>query len=453
MIDGSRLMPEDASKILRMVARRFLLAVSLAIALTGCSAMGRTAEVAASQSNMLRSDRISIEELDHLTRGFADRYSMVVGSAVDLIKRNNSDATERRIAHRIKLDGVLAVNDIVSGDDPYAEVLDLTVAVTLQSLVWIDENRANTTFGDRAPVLIRALHAMRREAWELAARVMTQAQLELLDLLILEWRRDHRDVEQVAFVKFNDFAGARAASLLVDLQSGGGMLAPLRETNVELRETRRLAERAFWYGKRGPSIAGIEAEAATNEILAAPEIGRLLATVEELSRTAARMGRMVESLPQSVARERHQIFLELDQRQKQVAEILSKTSTLAEQGSTLARDATRLATALQQTLLSLDQTLKGADAVASKYYVPGPSSSEAPGKPFDITEYQAALDRTQEIVSGLNQLATNASAATGLTAAADQRIEGIFNKIYVTIGLVLLSALVYRAVARYLLQV
>lgn len=432
--------------------RHLLMVVTLVVSVAGCSAMGRTAEVAASKSNLLQSDRISIEELDHLTKGFADRYSMVVGSAVDLIKRNNNDATERRIAHRIKLDGVLAINDIVSGDDPYSEVLDLTVAVTLQSIAWIDENRANSIFGDRAPVLINALHTMRREAWALVGRVMMQDQLELLDLLILEWRRDHRDVEQVAFVKFNDFAGTRASSLLVDLQSGGGMLAPLRETNAELRETRRLAERAFWYGKRGPSIAGIEAEAATNEILAAPEIGKLLTTIEELSKTAARMGRMVESLPQTIAHERHEIFQELDQRQKQITEVLSEASTLTKQGSTLAQDATRLATALQQALLSLDQTLKGADAVASKYYVPGQSSSEPSGEPFDIKDYQVSLDKTQEIIAGLNQLATNVSATTGLTAVADQRVDHIFNKVYITIGLVLLAALFYRVIARYLLQ-
>lgn len=444
-------MDNDTYKTPGVAVLPLVTAVTLVLSLASCSAMGRMGETVA-KSDHLDSSRISIEELDHITKGFADRYATVVGSAVDVIKRNNSDATERRIAHRIKLNGMLAINDIVSGDDPYSEVLDLTVAVTLQSVVWINENRANSIFGDRAPVLINALYAMRREAWELAARVMTQDQLELLDLLILEWRRDHPDVEQVAFVKFDDFAGTRAASLLADLQSGGGMLAPLRETNAELRETRRLAERAFWYGRRAPNIAGIEAEAATNEILAAPEVGNLLITIDELSKTAARMGRMVETLPQTVAHERHQIFLELDQRQKQLVEILGKTSTLTEQGSTLAQDATRLATALQQTLLSLDQTLKGADTVAAKYYVPGQSSSESPGKPFDINDYQAALDKTQEIIAGLNQLATNASAATGLTAAADQRIANIFTNVYITIGLVLLAALVYRVIARYLLQ-
>jgi hypothetical protein len=444
-------MNAETYTISRVAVLPAVTAVTLLLSLAGCSAMGRMGETVAT-SNHPESGRISIEELDHITKGFADRYATVVGSAVDVIKRNNDDATERRIAHRIKLNGVLAINDIVSGDDPYSEVLDLTVAVTLQSIVWINENRANVIFGDRAPVLINALSAMRREAWELAARVMTQDQLELLDVLIMEWRREHPDVEQVAFVKFDDFAGTRAASLLADLQSGGGLLAPLRETNAELRETRRLAERAFWYGRRAPNIAGIEAEAATNEILAAPEIGRLLVTIDELSKTAARMGRMAETLPQTIAHERHQIFQELDQRQKNIVEILGKTSTLAAQGSTLAQDATRLAMALQQALLSLDQTLKGADAVASKYYVPGQASSEPPGKPFDINDYQAALDKTQDIITGLNQLASNASAAAGLAAAADQRIADIFNKIYMTIGFMLLAALVYQVIARYLLR-
>jgi hypothetical protein len=437
-------------KILSAAICHLLTTVALVVSVAGCSAMGRAGGNAEPKSGPLPSDRVSLEELDQLTYGFADRYSMVVGSAIDQIKRNNNDPTERRIAHRIKLNGVLALNDIVTSNDPYSQVLDLTIAVTLQSIVWIDENRATTTFGERAPVLINALHAMRREAWGLAAKVMTQDQLELLDLLILEWRRKHSDVDQVAFVKFNDFAGARAASLLVDLQSGGGMLAPLRETNTELRESRRLAERAFWYGKRGPNITGIQAEAATNEILAAPEIGKLLVTIDEFSKTAARMGRMVESLPHIVAHERHQIFQELDQRQKQIAEVLGRASTLTEHGSTLAQDATHLATALQQTLLTLDHTLKSADTVASKYYVPGEPSSTPPTEPFNIKDYHEALGKTQEIITGLNQLATNSSAITGLTAATDQQISKIFNKIYIAIGLVLLAAIVYRLIVRFL---
>src|SRR5262249_23117335 len=139
---------------------------------------------------------------------------MVISSAADDIKRDNPDPVQRRAAHQIKLNGVMAINDIVSGNDPYSRTLDLVVAVTLESIVLIDENGAERMFGERAPGLIRAIRMMRVEAWELAAKVLTQEQLDLLDHIILEWRRTHREIDQVAFVKFDNFAGVRAAALL-----------------------------------------------------------------------------------------------------------------------------------------------------------------------------------------------------------------------------------------------
>jgi len=93
------------------------------------------------------------------------------------------------------------------------QALDLVVSATLQSTVWIDENRAEEVFGDRAPILIRALRTMRVEAWELAAKLLTQDQLEQLDYIIIEWRRLHPEVEDVAFVKFDTFAGAHVVGL------------------------------------------------------------------------------------------------------------------------------------------------------------------------------------------------------------------------------------------------
>src|SRR6478736_8478867 len=93
-----------------------------------------------------KSQRVSIPELDQLTYGYADRYYMVIGSAVDALKRNNPDPVQRQAAHQIKLQGVLAMNDIVSSDDPYARTLDLVVSVTLESIVLIDENKAEQVF-------------------------------------------------------------------------------------------------------------------------------------------------------------------------------------------------------------------------------------------------------------------------------------------------------------------
>src|SRR5262249_33844030 len=162
----------------------------------------------------------------------------------------------------------------------------------LQSILLIDENRAEEMFGDRAPVLINAIRTMRLEAWELAAKVLTQDQLELLDNIILEWRRTHREIDQVAYVKFDNFAGARAAGLLADLKAGDGFLAPLSEASLVLKDWGRLTERAFWYSKRAPNIAAIQAEGAMNEILSAPEITSMIQTVDRVGKTA-------ESVPQT----------------------------------------------------------------------------------------------------------------------------------------------------------
>src|SRR5436190_10877165 len=92
------------------------------------------------QSIVGRQRQISVQELDQLTYGYADRYYMVISSAADAIKRGNPDPIQRRMAHQIKLNGVLSMNDIVSGNDPYSQIFDLVVSVTLQSIVFIDEN-------------------------------------------------------------------------------------------------------------------------------------------------------------------------------------------------------------------------------------------------------------------------------------------------------------------------
>ena len=86
------------------------------------------------ESIVRKQHQISIPELDQLAYGYADRYYMVISSAVDAIKRGNPDPVQRRRAHQIKLQGVLSMNDIVSGNDPYAQIFDLVVSVTLQSL-------------------------------------------------------------------------------------------------------------------------------------------------------------------------------------------------------------------------------------------------------------------------------------------------------------------------------
>jgi hypothetical protein len=391
------------------------------------------------------SESISIEELDQLTYAFADRYYVIVSSAIDAIKRGNSNPEQRRIAHRIKVNGVIAINDIVSGNDPYSKTLDLLVSVTLQSNVWIDEDRAETVFGERAPILISALHQAREDAWDLAARVLNQEQLELLELLIREWRRKHPQIDQVEFVKFDNFAGARAAWLLNELKAGGGLLAPLRETAQELREYRRMAERAFWYSKRAPSIAGIQMEEATNEILAAPEVGQLLQVLDNWSHAVGQVGKTVEALPSIIESERKALFAEVDKRKDEI-------NVLIENVQTLVRDVNQLAQTMQTTLTKLSETMQIADSIAGRYY--DPNAPKTPTKPFDINEYTPVVTKLNEIIVGLNELTRSADLLTrsegwrqgllDISKFTDCRIDRISRNVYLAIGLIFLVTVIYR---------
>jgi len=390
-------------------------------------------------------NRITIPELDQLIYGYADRYFMVISSAADAIKTGNPNPAQRRIAHQIKLNGVQAINDIVSGNDPYAQVLDLVVSVTLQSILWIDEDQAGTIFGDRSPGLIKAMYTMRIEAWDLAARVLTQEQLEALDLMILEWRRAHPEVDQVAFVKFDNFASARSVGLLTDIKAGSGFLAPLSEASQVLKDWGRLTERVFWYSKRAPNVAAIQAEGAVNEILATPEVGSMLQDADRLEKIA-------ESMPQTIDAQRRAFFAELDARQTLLTNSLTGVRQILAEVTAIGGTATMVASNTHQTLAALSDTLNIAERVGKTFHFDEPG-----GRRFDIMEYEATLSRLNEVVTNVHQFSLGADqiaqsegwkkALRDMTDATDRRVDRAFSRLCLALGLAFLLAIAYRFIS------
>ncbi|HTQ51633.1 MAG TPA: hypothetical protein VMJ12_13045 [Candidatus Acidoferrales bacterium] len=393
--------------------------------------------------------RVSIVELDQLTYGYADRYYMVISSAVDAIKRNNPDPVQRRLADQIELQSVLAMDDIVSSDDPYARTLDLVVSVTLESTLLIDENQAEQDFGARAPVLISAFRTMRVEAWQLAARTLNQEQLELLDYIILEWRRTHPNIDQVAYVKFDNFAGARAAGLLEGFKAGDGFLAPLSEANETLKDWQRLTERAFWYSKRAPNIAALQAEVAVNEMLSSPEINSAFRDADRLTKTA-------EAAPQTIDDQRKAFFAQLDARQTLLTNTLGDVRHIVADANSLGNTVSLLTTNTQQTLAAFSDTLKVADEIGRHYGLDQPSS-HPPARPFDIRDYTAALVQLNEVVTNLHQLSVNADQLTrsegwnkmlrDMTDATDRRVDRAFTRVCLALVLAFLLAVIYRFIS------
>ena len=165
-------------------------------------------------------ERITIEELDQLTYGFADRYIAYIVSACDQIEKAGATRQQRRLAHQVKLVQVSSVLDIVTIADPFTQLPDLTLVVTLQSQKWVDKDLAEERFDDSAHPLIAVSQEALADIWKIAARVMKPEQLEVLDYLIWDWRRKNPDLQVVSFVRFDDFAASRGKSVIADVKGG-----------------------------------------------------------------------------------------------------------------------------------------------------------------------------------------------------------------------------------------
>lgn len=346
-----------------------------------------------------------LRELDQRLYAFADRYTTLIVSAADEMVMNNPDADQRRLAHQIKLVGTSSIYDIVTNADPFTKLMDLLLVVTLQSYTWIDEDRADKAFGARAAPLIRALRTARTDVWKLAAGVLKPDQLQRLDNLILESRKDNPDVSFVSFMRFNEVSAARNQSLIAQLRVESGMFASISEATKVADEVRLLAERAFYQSKRMPFLVNWQMEALLNETLAKPEIRGPLEGTGEMVRAVNRVSAVAEQLPQTlvktVASERAAVFEELEKREPTVSKVLLETRKTAAEARELTLSGERLSRSLNETARELNHTLAGWDAFVTRQQKLAPPDPKAP--PFRIEPYVQAAGDLRQTVAGVNQ--------------------------------------------------
>jgi hypothetical protein len=365
---------------------------------------------------------IKSAELDELTRAFADRYVGLLSSACDALKKDNSDLVQRREAQKLLVNGATNVYDIASNADAFTRVLDLVVVTTLISQVWIDDDLATEVFGDRAEIVIRALHHGRVEAWALAAQVLRPDQLDLLDYLLWEWRRQNPDMMRAYSVRFSNFAIGRGRSSAAEVLAAGGLFGQVAQAGQAVGEARLLSERVFYQLKREPTLLRWQAEAAQDTALATPEVGNALRDMRRLAdlpknlaaeREAMlatpqvgkaledmhRMAEQAEQLPKNVAAERQALVTALDERMKQAdATIAGVKSALDEAKEVLA--------SVGPVSDSLKEMFKTANILFARHESgdKGTTAAAPASRPFDIREYTEAMKELATTAGQVNEV-------------------------------------------------
>ena len=357
--------------------------------------------------------KINADQLDLLTNAYADRYRTLVEDAVAEILRDNADPRQRATALRMLVTSATSVYDIATNGDPFTQVLDLTVAVTLTSQVWIDRDRATREFGEaRAAPLIDALREARTEIWDIAARVFTPDQLSALDFLIASWRKQNPGVEDVSFVRFNDFNDSRGHAVIAEAGQGGGLFEPIGRAVDQARSYERLFERMFYLSKRAPTLLEWQTQAAIDAVLARKEVVDALENLGGVSRSVEQLS---TEIPALIARERETLLVEIDKRQEQINGTLGQVKSVVDATAPIVKDVNTLAGTAERIVVKVGE-------MAGPPREPDPNTP--PAKPFDVADYQKLLAE-----AGTTLREANALAAKGESLAGSPAVKGLIDEV------------------------
>jgi hypothetical protein len=347
-------------------------------------------------------DRLTRAELERSIYDYADRYAAQIVVASDAVARNNPSAEQRRLAHLIKLVSASSVYDIATETDPFSKLVDLLAMVTLQSYTWIDEDRAEREFGERGEILIQALRALRVDIWNLAARILHPEQLQQVDALLLDWRKQNPKLQVLAYLRFDE-AAAGSKATLDEIRQASGMFG-IGEATKAVDEARQFAERAFYQAKRMPYILNWQMEALLNETLLKPEVQQSLKLTESFARSAERATIAMEKVPQQVAAEREAVVAALEDRDGRITKLLGEVRRTAASADDLAAHALKVAQSgerltlnLRDVAAGLNETTRNVDTMLARQ-----AAQPSNGEPFDIGPYVTAATELNQTVAGIN---------------------------------------------------
>jgi hypothetical protein len=427
----------------------FLLALGHCVlaAVVGCSSMQRLGPKDESQRRAAELQALQLKVMR-----FADDYTGRLRDPLALLDLQSTSPEVRLLAHNWRVNQATAAYTIASGPNPTINALDMVVLATLSRMVI--EDSSSPDYAALAQALLQTHRELEQQSWSLADDVLDPQSRSLLRILINRWRDENPTARAVTQVRFSDFSALEVRRN--EAQGGGGLFAfigidPLSNLDPAVREieqTRQLAERTIYYLQRSPTLLDIEIERLVYQLAAMPEVGRALTDMDRLSIAAAGVGDLAARAPEIVASERQAIIADLQR-------VLHAEQDRLQPMLLDVRDVLNAGT---QTSQSLTETVAALDAFVARFQPgePGPATSSAPRRRFDITEYtQTARElgvAAGQMQSLLVQLDASSKDMERVARGATQDLNRVIDRAFwrgvmliLVLGLVTtLSALFYR---------
>ncbi len=439
------------------------------------------------------------DEIQAAVMSFADTYSSLISQGFDDLQLADDTLSTRRFAVRGKIEFVGNAFEVAASQNPLTALLDMTVMVTLQRMVWEEHWRPNQFPDDNGESLSARLAAAERDIWELVATVLTQEEQDTLRLLIQDMRERFSDQVYVSSLRASEFAKSRRAQAL--RSSGGGSLfalfgldpvASLHPTTQQIAASRLLGERAFFYATRAPTLMNWQLEDVLLDTVAEPEIQRVIQSSQDASEAAGRAVAVAEDLAERLTPEREaaieqlsrNLSTERDATINQLSEELTAEreaaieqffDLLAQERAaiiqTIEDENARINETMSQLRGIVDSSRELSDSVGAALTEAGRITDEQrrnanpDARPFDVTEYEAlvdsltegvrelqvALESTDQILSTLASDEKSAMLRTVVdegTTGANQVIDRAFWRLLILIGALLAGLLITQIIVR-----
>jgi len=384
---------------------------------------------------------------------FADEYSMRMIAGVDNLRRG-TNAMEPAKALQTKIDIGSETWSIAAGPNAVADLLDMTVFVTVTRMA-IEEYWQPRVFGGSAlPLLVYSRNA-ETEIWELADTVLTPEQEAELHRSIAVWHSKNPLPESLVAARALGFASQVAeAGQSAEAEPGSVfsllMIDPLAGMDPAVREiaqTRMFAERALFLTQKMPMLLRWQTELLSLNATQLPAVQQVVSNSTQIAASVERFAAVAEKLPDQVSAERAEILKALQSQEKDVASLMSSGTQMSD---------------------SLNTTLTTFDALMKRFGVGDTNKTSSPpatnAEPFRIQDYTQTAAQLEATARQLTELLVTLDQTIGSTnllqlsaqvgpvvrqaqTSSREIVDYAFWKAILLVGIVFVAVLLYRFLA------
>ena len=434
-----------------LITRPLPLVLSLLLLVlgTGCRVMQ---DVAAAPGQAVRTvtpggqnkNAVDPVEVQEKLLRFADEFSTRMTLGIDGLRRG-TNAPDPAEVLQAKITFATEIYSIASGPNAIADLLDMTVFVTVTRAA-LEEYWQPKFFGESVQPLLEGCRNSETNIWQITATVLKPAQQAELRQAIEAWRRQNPVPETVmaaralgitARVAQANPAKASTANSVFNLLNLNP-LAGLDPVTAQIAETRLFAERALFVAQHMPTILRWQTELLAVKAVDMPAVRQMVTNSTEIAASAERFARVAEQLPGQIATEREAILKALQLQEQSLTPLVNDVR------ETLAVGA--------QMSTSLNTTLGTFTALMKLFGVGEPTTNAPPdtnSPPFNILDYGQTAERVGAMAKDINTLVTSVNQSVPQVQRLSQTATAEAQKVVdrgFRLGLVLIAVLLIGAV-------